>query len=135
MCIVLQGTGDENTMSNDKPPIPRRSASRIDVVRHFKLVWRLLTDKRISPWLKAVIPALALGYVLLPWDLVTDFIPVLGQLDDLAVVVLGMQLFIELCPKGIVREHLQGGPTEPTSLDAEDEVVDANYRVIEEDVV
>jgi uncharacterized membrane protein YkvA (DUF1232 family) len=104
------------------------------VVRHLRLVWRLLADKRISPWLKGVIPALALAYLLLPWDLVADFFPVLGQLDDLAVLLLGMQLFIELCPKGIVQEHLNGVPQPAAaSAPAGGDVVDAAYRVIEED--
>jgi uncharacterized membrane protein YkvA (DUF1232 family) len=82
---------------------------------------------------KAVIPALALAYVLLPFDLITDFVPVLGQLDDLAVILLGMQLFVELCPKGVVKEHLQGGPAASQGGASEEEIVDAAYRVVEED--
>jgi uncharacterized membrane protein YkvA (DUF1232 family) len=120
-------------MSSDNTRIPRRSTNRVDLLRHLRLVWRLLTDQRVSPWLKGVIPALALAYVLLPWDLVTDFVPVLGQLDDLAVLVLGMQLFIELCPKGIVQEYLQGSPAASESPPSGDEIVDADYRVIEEE--
>jgi len=122
-------------MSNDSNDneATRRRASRADILRHFRLVWQLLNDSRISPFLKGVIPALALAYVLLPWDLVTDFIPVLGQLDDLAVLLLGMQLFIELCPKGIVQEHLEGGPSVPEGPASDDDIVDAAYRVVEED--
>ena len=120
-------------MTNDSTSSEKRPASRIDVVRHLKLVWQLLTDKRVSPWAKAVIPALGLAYVLLPFDLITDFIPVLGQLDDLAVLLLGMQLFVELCPKGVVREHMQGGSTVSESTSPEEEIVDASYRVIKED--
>ncbi|MBC8447224.1 MAG: DUF1232 domain-containing protein [Chloroflexi bacterium] len=120
-------------MSSDKTSTPQRKSSRIDIVRHFRLVWRLLTDKRISPWLKAVIPGLAVAYLLLPWDLVPDFIPVLGQLDDLAVLLLGMQLFIELCPKRIVQEYLSGGQTVPAEPASGGEIIDATYRVIEED--
>jgi uncharacterized membrane protein YkvA (DUF1232 family) len=120
-------------MSNNNEAMPRSQTSGLDVMRHFRLVWQLLTDRRVSPWLKGVIPALALAYVLLPWDLVTDFIPVLGQLDDLAVLVLGMQLFIQLCPKGIVQEHSQGAPSASESQASGDEVVDATYRVVEED--
>jgi len=121
-------------MSSNNTSTPQRQTSKIDVVRHFKLVWRLLTDNRISGWLKAIIPALAIAYLLLPWDLVPDVIPVLGQLDDLAVLLLGMQLFIELCPKGIVQEHLQGSRTVSESAASDDEeVIDAAYRVIDEE--
>jgi len=109
------------------------TSGRTNIVRHLRLVWRLLTDKRVSPWLKGLIPALALAYLLLPLDLVADFFPVLGQLDDLAVLLLGMQLFIELCPKGIVQEHLHGAPDPSIAAKADGDVVDASYRVIEED--
>ena len=105
-----------------------------EIVRYFRLVWRLLKDNRISPWLKAVIPIVALLYVLLPIDLLPDFVPVLGQLDDLAIIVLATRLFIELCPPSIVQEHLQrllGAASVNTPLD--EEVIDATYRVIEEE--
>jgi len=49
------------------------------------------------------------------------------------VLLLGMQLFVELCPKPVVREHMQGGPTVSESSAPEEEVVDASYRVIKED--
>ena len=120
-------------MGNNTEPSSKAVSSGINVVRHLRLVWRLLTDKRISPWLKGVIPALALAYLLMPLDLVSDFMPVLGQLDDLAVILLGMQLFIELCPKGIVQEHLHGVPEQNAAAAPDGEVVDAAYRVIEED--
>lgn len=122
-------------MSSNNASTPQRQTGKIDVGRHFKLVWRLLTDNRISTWLKAIIPVLVVAYLLLPWDLVPDVIPVLGQLDDLAVLLLGMQLFIELCPKGIVQEHLQGIRTvsESAASDDDEEVIDAAYRVIDEE--
>jgi len=120
-------------MSSDRIYTPQRQTRRMDVVRYVRLVWRLLTDKRVSPWLKAVIPTLVLAYVLSPWDLVADLIPVLGQLDDLAILLLGMQLFIGLCPKQIVQEHLQGGSAVSGSSLSDDDVIDATYRVIEEE--
>src|ERR1700737_3253345 len=46
------------------------------------------------------------AYVVLPIDLIPDFVPVLGQLDDLAVVLLGLDLFIRSAPPDIVEEHL-----------------------------
>jgi uncharacterized membrane protein YkvA (DUF1232 family) len=75
-----------------------------------------------------------LGYLILPVDFVPDFIPVLGQLDDLAILALGIKIFIELCPKDVVREYRGEwtgtppvGPTEPTD---NGETVDAEYRVV-----
>jgi len=104
-----------------------------EIVRYFRLVWRLLSDKRISPWLKAVIPIAVLLYILLPVDLVPDFIPLLGQLDDLAIIVLATRLFIELCPPFVVQEHLRDLRGASASVSPGEEVIDATYRVIEEE--
>jgi uncharacterized membrane protein YkvA (DUF1232 family) len=63
-------------------------------------------DPRVPLWLKTIVPA-SLVYLVSPIDFVPDVIPGLGQLDDLAVIVIGVKLFIELCPPEIVRQHLQ----------------------------
>jgi uncharacterized membrane protein YkvA (DUF1232 family) len=93
----------------------------------------LLTDGRVSPWLKALIPGLALAYLILPTDLVPDFIPILGQLDDVVLLLLAMQLFIELCPKSIVEELLAGTPANSGPKPSAEDVIDATYRVIQEE--
>ncbi len=78
-----------------------------DFVRQLRLTWRLLWDHRVPRWTK-VIPPVALAYVISPIDILPDFPPVgLNQLDDLAVLLLSVRLFIELAPPGVVREHLQ----------------------------
>lgn len=48
-----------------------------------------------------------LAYVVLPTDLVPDFLPVLGQVDDLVVIFLGLKFFLRLCPKEVVQEHVR----------------------------
>lgn len=104
------------------------------IVRSLRLVWRLLSDPRVPFLNKLVLPGLFLAYLLWPVDLVPDFLPVLGQLDDLALLALGMKLFIDLCPADVVRQHRDGlgpgGPGEPAP-DMTGEVVDAEYRVVE----
>jgi uncharacterized membrane protein YkvA (DUF1232 family) len=50
---------------------------------------------------------LVLLYVFSPLDLLPDFLAVLGQIDDLVVIFLGLRVFIRLCPKEVVREHVQ----------------------------
>jgi uncharacterized membrane protein YkvA (DUF1232 family) len=77
-----------------------------DMVRQARLAWRLFWDKRVPFWTKLIPPAVLL-YILSPADFIPDF-PILGlgQLDDLAVLLIGMKLFIELAPTEIVREHL-----------------------------
>jgi uncharacterized membrane protein YkvA (DUF1232 family) len=78
-----------------------------DAVRQLRLAWRLLLDRRVPLWTKVVPPA-ALAYVLSPIDILPDLPPMgLNQLDDIAVVLLGIKLFIELAPPEVVREHLR----------------------------
>ena len=81
----------------------------IDSVRRLpgyaRLVWGLLRDRRVPPPQKMILVGIA-GYLLMPFDIIPDFIPVLGQLDDLAVVLLALDLFIRTAPKDVVAEHL-----------------------------
>ncbi len=71
-----------------------------------KLFSRLVRDPRVSLSPKLILLAV-LAYVILPGDLVPDFLLGLGQVDDLLVIFLGLNLFLRLCPRAIVREHVQ----------------------------
>lgn len=77
-----------------------------DVVRQARLVWRLFWDRRV-PWWTKMIPPLALAYVLFPVDILPDLAFGLGQLDDIAILLIGAKLFVELSPPDVVREHLR----------------------------
>jgi uncharacterized membrane protein YkvA (DUF1232 family) len=119
-------------MSNEPKQLnPAQTANILtETVRTLRLVWRLLNDTRVSLWPKLIIPA-TLAYVIWPVDFLPDVIPGLGQLDDLAIVLLGVALFIELCPKAIVEEirrELRGSAN--ASQRSAPDVVDASYRVI-----
>ncbi len=70
-----------------------------------RLVMRLMTDKRVSVFLKAL-PVAAVAYVLMPFDISPDMVPVLGQLDDLGLFVLGMKMFTDMSPLNVVEEHM-----------------------------
>jgi uncharacterized membrane protein YkvA (DUF1232 family) len=73
--------------------------------RYIRLVWALLRDGRVPAQQKLILVGIG-AYVILPIDLIPDFVPVLGQLDDLAVVLLGLDLFIRSAPADLVEEHL-----------------------------
>jgi uncharacterized membrane protein YkvA (DUF1232 family) len=70
-----------------------------------RLVMRLMQDERVPTWLKVGVPLVVALYFVSPIDIIPDFIPGLGQLDDLGVILLGMAMFIRLAPRFVVDEH------------------------------
>jgi uncharacterized membrane protein YkvA (DUF1232 family) len=73
------------------------------------LMQRLVRDERVPRRRKALLVAAA-GYLALPFDLVPDFIPVAGQLDDALIVGLVLRHVLRGAGEGIVREHWPGPP-------------------------
>ena len=87
------------------PYIPEGSFFR-EVIQQIKLAYYLMLDPRVHPLVK-LIPVFAAGYLLLPTDVIPDVIPVLGQMDDAVVLMLGLRLFFEFAPPSVVQEHLR----------------------------
>jgi uncharacterized membrane protein YkvA (DUF1232 family) len=77
-----------------------------EVLNNLRLIARLAADTRVPAWIKVVIPALVAVYLVSPIDILPDVIPGLGQLDDIAVILLGIKLFIDMSPPDVVRQHL-----------------------------
>ena len=71
-----------------------------------RLAWRLLRDRRMPVLVKAVIPALV-AYLLMPLDIIPDFIPVIGQLDDLLLIALTVGLVVRFTPVELLEEHIR----------------------------
>jgi uncharacterized membrane protein YkvA (DUF1232 family) len=74
-----------------------------DVPRHGKLAYCLVRDDRIPGAPKAVLAG-ALGLIVSPLDF-PAWIPVLGELDMLALGILAVETFVAACPEDIRREH------------------------------
>jgi uncharacterized membrane protein YkvA (DUF1232 family) len=127
-------------MSEDRTPMraPQDNGGAImtwlkEAVRQLRLAWRLFLDERVPLWTK-IVPPIALAYVLSPIDILPDLPPMgLNQLDDIAVVLLGIKLFIELAPPELVREHLRelGAQIEEWRVVDDDEpaVVEGRYSI------
>jgi uncharacterized membrane protein YkvA (DUF1232 family) len=60
-------------------------------------------DPRV-PWYAKVLAAVVVAYALSPIDLIPDFIPILGYLDDLIVVPLGITLILRMIPAEVLEE-------------------------------
>jgi uncharacterized membrane protein YkvA (DUF1232 family) len=119
------------TQKEQAPDVQQMVGILGQVINQIRLIWRLLRDRDISFWVK-LIPPLALLYLLSPVDLLPDPVLGLGQLDDLAILLLGFKLFVEMCPGSIVQRHRDelAGDTPP---EPDGEVVDASYRVIDDE--
>ena len=97
------------------------------------LVWRLLFDKRVSIFIRALVP-LALLYIISPFDLIKDRIHVLGRFDDLIVIGLALLFLIKLAPKSVVDEHMGVIPKSNRPEDNDpDKVVDGTSKVIDDE--
>ena len=73
--------------------------------RKARLAGALLRDGRVPLWVKAVVPALVL-YLAMPLDIIPDFIPVIGHLDDLLVVILAGSVLVRGTPRAVLEDHL-----------------------------
>lgn len=102
---------------------PERTAGLLsEILKQGRLILRLLTDGRVPIWPKLIIPA-TIAYVISPIDLLSDPMLGLGQVDDIAVFLIGLKLFVELCPSHIVQEHLEDLSS----------VIEGSYRVVKDE--
>jgi uncharacterized membrane protein YkvA (DUF1232 family) len=69
-----------------------------------RMVWGILRDPRTPIGLKAIMAA-ALAYVVMPVDIIPDALPIIGQADDLTVLLLTLDLFIHNAPAEVRAEH------------------------------
>jgi uncharacterized membrane protein YkvA (DUF1232 family) len=91
----------------------------VEVPKHGKLAYCLLRDERVPRAPKALLLG-ALAVIVSPLDL-PAWVPVLGELDMLALAILAVQTFIEACPEDIRREH-------EAALDAQQSVFDRDLK-------
>ncbi|MGD0947310.1 MAG: DUF1232 domain-containing protein [Candidatus Binatia bacterium] len=71
-----------------------------------RLYWRLFWDVRVSIWPKGLL-LLSFLYVLSPIGLILDVIPFFGEVDDIVVVIVVCRLFMYMCPREVVQEHVR----------------------------
>jgi uncharacterized membrane protein YkvA (DUF1232 family) len=105
--------------------VPPRDGVFRDLVMRLKLIGRLMVDGRVNPFIK-ILPLASLAYLFWPFDLAPGIaLPIIGAVDDVAIVWLGSYLFIELCPPAVVNEHMEQLTSNLDIIEGHDEVVDA----------
>lgn len=92
-----------------------------NALNDLRLVSALMRDPRVAMQVKAI-PALATVYLLSPLDLVPTWIPILGQLDDLAVMMLAVRTFKRMVPPAILTEYERKLGIVPSSVVLEADV-------------
>jgi uncharacterized membrane protein YkvA (DUF1232 family) len=103
---------------DDEPPAAEAAGQRLAAVGPMSRIknWaralrrdahaiRLASRDPRVPWTVKLLAIAVAGYALSPIDLIPDFIPVLGVLDDLIIVPLGIWLVIALIPEDLMREY------------------------------
>lgn len=86
--------------------VPPQGGMLRDFVARLKLIARLMGDRRVNAFLK-LLPLASLAYLVFPFDLVPGVaLPIIGALDDAAILWIGTTLFVELSPPKVVKEHI-----------------------------
>jgi len=112
----------------DQDQNPTPIGRLVNLVQDARDTWRLLWDPHVPIWTK-LIPLASVLYLVWPIDLLADPILGLGQLDDLAITVLGMKAFIAVCSL----PGVYPGTHESTQrMDSSAETIDAEYRVLDD---
>jgi uncharacterized membrane protein YkvA (DUF1232 family) len=128
----------------DRPP---SGFSLSGLIGQVQLIYRLFQDDRVPTILKVAVPLGVALYFVMPLDLIPDFLPGLGQLDDIGVLLLAMNLFVNLAPQAVVAEHREAlGYSGPAPADSDattrlheadaprrngTDVVDTPYKVVQ----
>lgn len=124
-----------NDNSSHNLMIPPQNNMLKEIILRLKLVLRLLADKRVNFFVK-LIPIGALAYLISPVDLAPGVaLPVIGALDDAAVIWLGTTLFMELCPPEVIREHARTLTSHLDILEHEngEEVIDSDVVEVKDE--
>lgn len=96
-----------------------------------KLMYRLVKDPRVSTADKAILGA-AIAYIFSPLDIIPDFIPFLGQVDDAYIVAIALQRLLNSAGEDIIKEHWEGSMG---GIDSFQNVVESALFFLPQDVV
>jgi uncharacterized membrane protein YkvA (DUF1232 family) len=119
---------------DDTSPLPssRSGAKRTlmstvkELPNFLRLLGGLLTDRRVANTDKLLVAG-AIAYIVMPMDFIPDYIPFLGEIDDLFVLVLALQRLIANAGRNVIQDHWMGDPAQLKELDLEKILVAAAF--------
>ncbi|MGH7616532.1 MAG: YkvA family protein [Gemmatimonadaceae bacterium] len=100
---------------------PRTGAKRTvihymrQLPNYLRLLGGLVTDRRVSMVDKLLVVG-AIGYIVMPIDLIPDFIPFFGEIDDIYILVLALQRLIANAGRPVLLDHWRGEPRDLADL-------------------
>lgn len=100
---------------------PRTGAKRTvmgyvnELPRFLRLLWGLVTDARVA-MLDKLLVAGAIAYIVMPVDFIPDFIPFLGEVDDVYLLVLALRRLLQNAGKSVLLAHWTGDPADLRDL-------------------
>ena len=106
------------------PSAPRTGTKRTvmdsisELPNFLRLLYGLITDNRVAAVDKLVVAG-AIAYILLPVDVIPDFIPFLGEVDDVFLLMLALQRLIGNAGKAVVQKYWAGDPADLSALNLE----------------
>ena len=80
-----------------------------ELPNYLRLLWGLMTDMRVPRPEKFMVLG-AIAYILMPLDWIPDFIPFLGQVDDVFLLVISLQRLVERAGRRVLLDHWAGDP-------------------------
>ena len=86
-----------------------------NIPNYVRLLLGLMRDKRVSRWDRILVFG-AIAYVLTPIDFIPDFIPFLGQVDDIFLIVTALQRLIDRAGDDVLEDHWEGHPDELSNV-------------------
>ena len=93
-----------------------------EIPNFLRLLYGLITDGRVNAVDKMVVAG-AIAYILLPVDIIPDFVPFLGEVDDVFLLILSLQRLIANAGRAVVQAYWPGDPAELSAGNLEKIVV------------
>lgn len=125
----VRGTSARATAAEGSP---RRGARRTVIYymkqlpSYLRLLGGLLTDKRVSTVDKLLVAG-AMAYIIMPVDLIPDFIPFIGEVDDVFVLVLALQRLVSNAGRSVVLAHWTGSVDDLADLNLKEALAAAAF--------